>query len=233
MVGIITKLLGVLGTSVGKKLASYVATNGVTKLTKNIFTSLTGEKATKGNLEIFQELAKAVSTDNSGQAAQTEEPIWKQKRKAKKYYQAMKEVYADTPKELGLKLGGRALTEGANALGNIAVNNANKLASAILNWGTRNYGQDFYTRFGKPNSVVEAENKANELLTNGYNKQEIANAVRNVAGQTLADYSSTLDSTRTMSQAHSSNAPAAMYDYAKSQAVSKRQGSSAGKNGNK
>lgn len=134
----------------------------------------------------------------------------------------------DSPQELLIKAGINALSEGTRAAGNIAKNNGNRLAMALLE-GMRSSSAEQEQRYGKSQPEKAAGALAHEKMRKGENTAAITNAISNVIDKTLNTYSQQeLARRQTELASQMPHVPAALYDLQGRQATAMDRGQRGG-----
>lgn len=96
-------------------------------------------------------------------------------------------TFMDSPEEMAIKAGIRAVSNGTRAAGNIAQNNGNRLASAILS-AMRDHTPEQDSRYGYSQQDSALGAYAQNRIRRGENTKAITDAVSNTIDSTLGDY---------------------------------------------
>lgn len=122
---------------------------------------------------------------------------WKERKRRKEDMKMIRSIMVDSPQKLALKTLVSAAGEGFNAAGDMAANNSNRLAAAILA-GRRSGSDAQEARFGKSLGDKSREAWAQNRIRKGENLGRGLHAVGNVLNKALGTYNIQDDTAKSM-----------------------------------
>ena len=180
-----------LNSRAGQKVAGKL-TDGASSLGRGILKGIGGKgyDPTDEDVRDFADLASAFRErqSNAGQPLNNDEILQQAKTRMQNardlYNGPASELFVDSPEKMASKVITNAVSNGIRAAGEMAENNGNRLAAAILA-GYRQHSDAQDQRFGP-----SARDKANAMwaqnkIRNGINKKLMANAVSNTLDRGL------------------------------------------------
>lgn len=170
-----------LNSPAGQKIAGKL-TDAAGSLGRGILQGIGGKDydPTDEDVRDFADLAGAFSDRQSSESQSTMQPL-------SNYETSARDLFVDKPAKMLAKIGINAISNGAKAAGGMVENNANRLATAILE-GYRQHSDAQDQRFG-----ASARDKANAMwaqnkVRSGTNSKLIANAISDTLDRGLNMY---------------------------------------------
>lgn len=187
--------------------ANYVAVQGNTDYTRQLFTGVTGEKPTNPKMDLFVETAKMYSNQANLDGSETGSA-----------QQMTDKELKETTKDKPLKFLGKTLVaglaNGLDAAGDISKNNATRLAQALIAARSSNTTQRQKDVFGDTYYDKALQGQAYDTLRKGENTKSVLNALSGTTRYALGEYNAQDNLYKQMKLAQHVNAPSAYYDYA-------------------
>lgn len=175
-----------LNSPAGQKIAGKLTDAAAGSLGRGILQGIGGKDydPTDEDVRDFADLAGAFSDRQSSERQSTMQSTM---QPLSNYETSARDLFVDKPEKMLAKIGINAISNGAKAAGGIAENNANRLATAILE-GYRQHSDAQDQRFG-----ASARDKANAMWAqnkarSGTNSKLIANAISDTLDRGLNMY---------------------------------------------
>lgn len=179
---------------VERMLLSHAAKTGA----KNLIKSFAQEKGyAKITDDEVDELSNTIDEYSNAEKKAQAHLDWNDRKKRKEDMRMIRNIMVDSPQKLALKTLVSGLGEGFNAAGDIAANNGNRLAAAILT-GRRSGSDAQEARFGKSLGDKSREAWAQNRIRKSENLGRGLHAVGNVLNKALGTYNIQDDTAKSM-----------------------------------